>query len=104
MLRVVEDVDGDGAYDPALGDTTTWQRDDPPEVEGTDNLPNYHRLDLRLEYSPPPKGVRWTFYLDVINVYGRKNVVDWRYNADYTQRKAQEGMPILPSVGVRLQF
>jgi hypothetical protein len=104
VLRVVEDVDGDGTYDPAHGDTTTWQRDDSPEVEGSDNLPSYHRLDLRLEYSPPPKGVRWTFYLDVINVYGRKNVTGWTYNADYTQRKAQEGMPILPSVGVRLQF
>lgn len=106
LLNVVEDVDGDGGYDPDNGDFTTWQRDDPPEVEGSANLPDYHRLDLRLEYSPPPKakGVRWTFYLDVINVYGRENVVDWSYNADYTERKALEGMPILPSVGVRLQF
>lgn len=104
LLQVVEDVDGDGAYDPARGDFTTWQRDDPPEAEGSKNLPDYHRLDLRLEYSPPAGRVRWTYYLDVINAYARENVVGWSYSSDYTERKADTGMPILPSVGVRLQF
>jgi hypothetical protein len=104
VLRVVEDVDGDGAYDPSRGDVLTYQRDDPPGTEGSDNLPDYHRLDLRLEFSPRAGSVRWTFYLDVINAYARENVTGWSYNEDYTERTAETGMPFLPSIGVRAQF
>jgi hypothetical protein len=104
VLRVVEDVDGDGIYDPSHGDFYTYQREDPPEVENTDRLPDYHRLDLRLEYSPRAGRLRWTYYIDVINAYGRENVVGWNYNADFSERKPETGMPILPSLGVRLQF
>jgi len=42
-------------------------------------LPAYHRLDLRLTYKTGWRGAGLTVYLDLINVYNRKNVVEYQY-------------------------
>ncbi|HPC83677.1 MAG TPA: TonB-dependent receptor [Thermoanaerobaculaceae bacterium] len=104
LIRVVNDVNGDGIYDPAAGDTFTWQRDDPDARINAGRLPPCHRLDLRLEYTPPAGRLAWSYYVDIINAYGRTNVEGWRYTADYSRREPEEGLPFLPSVGVKLRF
>ena len=104
VIRVVDDLDGDGIYEPELGETFSYQRDEPDAAINTGRLPAYHRLDLRLDYHLPRDAIDWTFYLDVINAYDHANVEDYTYTADYTQREAVEGLPILPSVGIRARF
>jgi len=101
---VVDDVDGDGIYNPGAGDTYTYQRDEDDAAINSGRLPPNHRLDLRLEYTPRPRRIAWTFYLDILNAYGRENVYGYYYNADFSQRKPDEGFPILPSIGVRARF
>jgi len=104
VIRVVEDVDGDGIYDPEAGDFYTHQRDEPHEVEYSERLPDYHRLDLRVQYSRRYSRVSASYYLDIINAYAQDNVIGWEYNEDYTEREAITGMPLVPSVGVKVVF
>ena len=104
VIRVVEDADGDGAYEPDQGEIVTFQRDDPDEVELSERLPDYLRLDLRLQYSRRHDRVAMTYYLDLINATARDNVLGWDYNQDYTEREASTGMPFVPSIGVRAVF
>ncbi len=103
VIRVVEDIDGDGEYDPEV-DWFTYQRDESDESINSDRLPTYHRLDLRLQYARTFGRIHSTFYLDVINAYARKNAVGYIYNQDYSERDIEEGMPLLPSIGVKIEF
>jgi TonB family protein len=63
--------------------------------------PAFHRLDVRVEKT-------WTFptwklstYLDVQNVYNRKNPEGVAYNYRYSQSKPIAGLPVLPIIGIR---
>ncbi len=67
----------------------------------TERLDTFHQLDLRVDKV-------WTFetwklglYLDVQNVYLRKNPEGYSYSYDYTNRQPISGFPILPILGVK---
>jgi hypothetical protein len=63
-----------------------------------------HQLDLRLDHWWQFQAWRLSAYLDVQNVYYHASTMDYRYNADYTQKTAVRTLPILPSFGVRGEF
>jgi hypothetical protein len=61
----------------------------------------FHRLDVRIDKT-------WTFtdwklgaYLDVQNVYSRRNPEGRTYNYSYSRSDAVAGLPILPVIGLR---
>ncbi len=67
-------------------------------------MPDYHRLDLRLDKE-------WLFdkwildtYLEVQNVYYHKNPVSSIHNYDYSESGYFRSYPILPSIGIRAEF
>ncbi|MBI2891289.1 MAG: TonB-dependent receptor [Nitrospirae bacterium] len=67
-------------------------------------IPPFHQLDLRVDR-------RWRFntwmltsYLDIQNVYVKKNAEGFSYNYDYSERQAVTGIPIFPSFGLRAEF
>jgi len=67
-------------------------------------LPLFHALDVRVDR-------RWSFrswqleiYLDIQNIYGRKNVSGYRWNPRDQAPEADESLGILPSIGVNVQF
>lgn len=69
--------------------------------------PPYHRLDIRLNFLANFWNLDWNFYLDVVNVYNRKNVVgyDWFITEDLQLDKRQNNMfPILPTLGFAVRF
>lgn len=69
--------------------------------------PAYHRLDIRFNFITNFWNLDWVFYLDVVNVYNRKNVVGYDYyvNDDLTLGREQNNMfPILPTLGVSVKF
>jgi len=85
------------AYYDADADTFVPRYGEP----GSERLPLFHQLDLRVDK-------KWTFahwslsvYLDVQNVYNRQNPEATLYNFDYTESTTVSGLPILPSLGVR---
>ena len=82
----------DDVYDPVFG-----------EVNSARNAP-FHQLDLRVDK-------RWIYqkwmlsvYLDIQNVYNRANPEGLQYNFDYSQSRPQQGLPILPILGIRGEF
>ena len=89
IVGSVYDADAD-AYDPV--------------IQGKDRLPFFHQLDVRIDKT-------WTFedwifvaYLDVQNVYYAENAEFYRYKYDYSVRVPINGVPILPTLGVRAVF
>jgi outer membrane receptor protein involved in Fe transport len=63
-----------------------------------------HQLDLRLDRIWQFKDWRLSGFIDVQNVYAHATVMDYRYNADYTEKKPIKTLPILPSFGIRAEF
>ncbi len=69
----------------------------------------YHRLDLH--FGRPfgrSSGFNGSWFIDIVNVYNRKNGGSVVYkpvagSADYTLEK-QDSLPLIPSVGVKLNF
>lgn len=68
--------------------------------------PPYHRLDMRIIYNARFWGANWSFYLDVVNVYNRKNVVAYDFSISNGQikRRAITMLPILPTFGISVKF
>jgi hypothetical protein len=69
--------------------------------------PAYHRLDLRFNFPTKLWNLDWVFYLDIINVYNKKNVVNYSYFVDENLKlgRNQNNMfPILPTFGFSVKF
>jgi hypothetical protein len=67
-------------------------------------FPVFHQLDLRVDKRWYARKLIATLYLDVQNVYNQPNVELYRYTADFRRREATLGLPIFPSIGVRIDF
>jgi hypothetical protein len=65
-----------------------------------ERLPWQHQLDVRIDRAWRRIGV----FLDVANVYDHRDTIGWAYNFDFTHRRAVQGPPIFPTVGVRGQL
>jgi len=69
--------------------------------------PEYHRLDIRLNALADYWGLDWVFYLDVINVYNRSNILSYDYFVTQNLILAREPttmFPILPTLGFSVKF
>ncbi len=82
----------DGFYEPTFGEANS------------DRLPPFHQLDVRVDK-------RWIFdnwmltaYLDIQNVYNRANAEGTSYNFDYSKKRVQQSLPLLPVLGVKGEF
>jgi hypothetical protein len=52
----------------------------------SERLPAYARFDARLTRLVPAEKGTYVFYLEGLNLLGRRNVMTYTYNADYTER------------------
>lgn len=69
--------------------------------------PAYHRLDVRATAYTAFWGLQWSFYLDIINVYNRSNLLNYNYyvNDDLTVGVRKTSMfPILPTLGLSIKL
>jgi hypothetical protein len=85
------DAAADG-FVPAYGETNSKR------------MPLYHQLDLRIDKKWQWKYLAFTAYLDVQNVYFAKNTEFYVYSYNYRQRGTINGIPILPSIGLKLEY
>lgn len=60
-----------------------------------------HQLDLRVDRTWSFQSWKLSAYLDISNVYMNAAAIDYRYNFDYSERKAIKSIPILPAIGIR---
>lgn len=105
-----EDRNGNGVLDTV--DPRTGYRDEQTAVVSDDlrnpehgaRYPAHHRLDVRLSHSRSFWGADWLFYVDVINLYNRKNVQVYDYSSDLKTKNPVYGLPLVPTLGVSVRF
>jgi TonB family protein len=67
-------------------------------------LPLFHQLDIRIDKRWQLKNARLSTYLDVQNVYNNAAVEGVAYNFDFSKTTYTTGVPIIPSLGLRLEI
>ncbi len=68
-------------------------------------LPIFHQLDVRVDKTWLLKGgARVGMYMDLQNVYNQGNAEGVSYNYNYTQHSFINGLPIIPSIGGRVEY
>ncbi|MBS1910766.1 MAG: TonB-dependent receptor [Bacteroidetes bacterium] len=110
---VVMNTDSTGVKKPAIatnvfGETLfTIDRGGVANINSA-RLPAYHRLDVRATWYADWWDLKWSIYLDVINIYNHKNILSRSYTVDKTSGTLVEhdvGMlPILPTLGLSVAF
>ncbi|MEX1362244.1 MAG: TonB family protein [Nannocystaceae bacterium] len=73
-------------------------------VPNSARVPVFHQLDLRVDKRFVWKRVSLTTYIDVQNVYNRQNAEFVNYAYDFSAFSNIPSLPIIPSVGVKLEF
>lgn len=70
----------------------------------SERLPPYHRLDLRV--SKVFRFNSWGFgiFLELLNAYNRKNLLDYQYEDDYSDKNAINQLPFIPYLGITAEF
>ncbi len=79
-------------YNPVYGETNSVR------------VPPFHRLDLRISKSFIYQRWRWGIFLELLNAYNRKNVLDVDYNRNYTEERNVHQLPLLPYGGLTVEF
>lgn len=72
-------------------------------ADNGDRLPDFHTLNIRVDYRKQFGRFALVSYLDVVNVYNHLNVNEERFQ-ELTGEFDQRGFGILPTLGVKLEF
>jgi TonB family protein len=80
------------SYEPILG------------AKNSIRIPDFVELDVRVSKRFKLAHGAIELYLDVQNISNRNNPEEIAYNADYSQRRYIEGLPLLPVFGAKWQF
>jgi hypothetical protein len=93
-------------YTPLLGvyrpDSASWEG-----MRGEVNsarFPVFHQLDLRIDKTFVKRRARWTTYVDVANVTMAKNPIFATYTPNYSEFVPLLYLPILPTVGLEVNY
>ncbi|TPV97021.1 MAG: TonB-dependent receptor [Myxococcales bacterium FL481] len=70
----------------------------------SDRLPMFHQLDLRIDKKWVRKRITINAYLDVQNVYNRQNTEFANYSFNYQEVSYGSALPIVPSLGLKVEF
>ena len=67
-------------------------------------LPLFHSLDVRVDKTWAFRWGKLSAYLDVLNVYNQGNVDGVTYDYNYTHTAHANDLPIIPSIGLRVEY
>ncbi|NJK89505.1 MAG: TonB-dependent receptor [Myxococcales bacterium] len=94
-------------FTPITGGVYIDEQDDYAPISGDTNserLSLFHQLDLRLDKRWVADYFTVSAFLEVLNLYNRANTEGLTYNFDFSERGEVQGLPIVPNVGVRVDF
>lgn len=74
------------------------------ELYNTQTLPVYHRLDVRAEKRWLFKAWTLTTYIDIQNIYNKKNVYQYEWNPFKREIETNTNLGILPTIGISAEF
>jgi TonB family protein len=66
--------------------------------------PLFHQLSIRVEKAWKFQAWQIAGYIDVQNLYNHRSQEALQYSYNYAQSKPVQGLPVLPSIGVRAEF
>lgn len=92
---------------PVVGGVFDSDTDEYRQVPGAVNsgrLPLFHQLDLRVDKTWIWDTWRLSAYFSLINSYNRPNVEGFTYNFDFSESRPQEGLPVLPILGLKAEL
>ncbi len=69
-----------------------------------DRLPAFHQLDIRVDKRWIYRRLSMTLYVDILNVYNHQNAEGFSYSYNFQQRNTIASLPILPTLGFRLEW
>ncbi|MFN5865501.1 MAG: TonB-dependent receptor [Candidatus Kapaibacterium sp.] len=69
-----------------------------------DRLPTFHAMDVRIDRRWSFESVQLITYIDVQNVYGRKNISQQRWDPRTQAPAVPVGVAVIPSIGLNLLF
>lgn len=82
-----------------------------------EQFPDYHRLDIRAEYTRPKEWGYWKFFVDILNAYNQQNITGYEYAPDGRELIAPppgygQNVPVtktvsdglFPSIGFEVRF
>jgi TonB family protein len=67
-------------------------------------LPLFHSLDVRVDKTWAFRWGKLSAYLDVLNIYNQGNVDGLTYDYNYTHMAYANDLPIIPSIGLRVEY
>ena len=67
-------------------------------------LPPYHRLDVKISKAFRFNSWEMSLFLELLNAYNRKNLLDFSYSDDYTERDEIYQFPLIPYLGITTEF
>ena len=88
----VTDFIENSVYIPIYGETNS------------ERFPSYHRLDLRISKTFKFNSWELGCFLELLNTYNRKNLLQYRYNENYTDKDPIYQFPIIPYLGITAEF
>jgi len=94
-------------YTPIVGTSGTYSDGRPKPVYAginSETLPDYHRLDLRIDRHYIFDTWKLNTYLELNNIYRRQNIVGYDYGPNYDKKEAIESFVIPISFGVQGEF
>ena len=92
---------------PVVGATFVSDSDEYAPIFGRVNsrrFDSFHQLDLRVDKQWVFDRWSFTAYLDVQNVYNRKNSVSLAYNYDYASKKTVGALPLVTILGFKAEY
>jgi hypothetical protein len=66
--------------------------------------PAFHQFDLRVDKIWTWRLVSLNAYVDILNLYNRRNPEGRLYSYDFRMNRIIAGLPILPSIGLKLEW
>ena len=73
--------------------------------KNSERLPSYHRLDIRVSKIFRFNSWKLGIFLELLNTYNRKNILDYRYTSqDYSTKEPINQLPIIPYLGFTAEF
>jgi hypothetical protein len=94
-------------YTPIVGTSGNYSDGRPIPVYAAVNsgtLPVYHRLDLRLDRNYVFDKWKFNTYFELNNIYQRKEIVGYTYNANYTSKEPVYSFVLPFSFGIQGEF
>lgn len=98
-------------YTPVLGaDSTFDPRNNRPiyvpiyAETNSARFPAYHRLDVKISKAFRFNNWQMRVFLELLNAYNRKNLLNFSYNDDYTERENIYQFPIIPYLGITVEL